>query len=131
MSAANPVAWTVTATGVIVASTTLVATATINTNEVDEITVCINTNVLANLETILVSVFDSASTARPYYWTYRNSPQAITATPVQAQLTGATGATIFSLVLPGGPLYLFTKTATASAVGMDVFVKPRNGLLGG
>lgn len=120
MSAANPV----------VAAATATWTVQYNASEADEITICINTNVLANTETILVSVLDSASTARPFYFTYKNSPQALTATPVQAQLTGATGATIFSLTLPGGPLYSFIKTVTGAAVGMDVLVKPRIGFTG-
>ena len=109
------------------AASTAGGTFTFNANECDEITICTNTNALGNTETVLVSVVNSANGTTPFYFSYKNSPIAITSTPTQAQLTGATGATIFSLTLPGGVIYSFTKTATASAVGVDVLTKPRIG----
>jgi len=102
-------------------------TFTYNATEADKIVVCTNTNALGNGETVLVSVVNAAGGTTPLYYTGQSSPVLQTSTPVQVQLTGATGAVVLSVVLEGGFIYSFTKTATASAVGVDVMVKPRVG----
>jgi hypothetical protein len=44
----------------------------------------------------------------------------------QAQLTGATGAVVSSILLEGGFIYALVKTATGAAVGVDAYFKRAN-----
>lgn len=70
---------------------------------------------LANTETVLIYTRNSQGALVPVY----TAPGSTT----QAQLTGATGAVISSIVLEGGFIYAFVKSATAAASGVDVYFK--------
>lgn len=100
--------------------------ADINATEADWVLLLISgpatggiTNPMGNGETVLIYAVSSTGGATPVY----PAPGGST----QSQLTGATGAVISSLWLEGGVIYRLVKSATAAAIGVDYYMKPRQG----
>ena len=96
----------------------------INATNADKVLLCISgpatvgiTNPMANTETVLIYTVSSTGGAVPVY----------NQSGTQAQLTGATGAVVSSILLEGGFIYRLVKTATAAAIGVDAYLKPRGG----
>lgn len=89
----------------------------LNTNEADQILLIASGTPLGAAEFITVSVYDSASNKQPLY---------NIAAAAQYQL----GNGIQTVTLPGGCLYVFDKTASIGAAGLDYMIKPRIGFSG-
>lgn len=116
MSLPNPLLLTISA-GVTALKTTSAATADYNATEADQIILSSNGTVLGAAETILVFTVTSDNSTRIFY----NWAQASQYSCVNGQ---------DAILLPGGFYYRFAKSATGTAIGIDVSVKPRIGFSG-
>lgn len=97
----------------LLAPTTASAT-TVPTSYVEAEQLVVTAVGLATTETVNVQVVGSQGAANLY---------GAAAAPFQYQLT----ATAQALVVPGGYILQFAKSATAAAVGVEVHIKPRIG----
>lgn len=90
----------------------------LNTNEADSLILIASGTALGATEFFNIFVLDSAGNAQPL----NNTPLGVA--PMQL------GNGVQTIFLPGGALYSFTKTASASAAGLDYMIKPRIGFSG-
>jgi len=97
----------------LIAAQTATATADFDATELDKIVVMTNTNALGAAETVTILFPNTAGGTTPVY------DSTGTAATLKSGLN--------SVELEGGFLYRFVKGVTASAIGVDIIPKPRQG----